>query len=370
LSGTLPGMDENDKTTDAQAAPDGPRRLYRSTDDRLLGGVCGGFAAYFGIDAVIVRVVAVALVAAGGAGVLLYLAAMLLVPVEGGVAPVARGRRQRALTLIGLVILVIAASSVLPWHGGIFGGLVGLVLIGLLVALAAGWIGPGPASGDVGELARRLARLAGLLVVCVLVAFGGAWAAAAGGGTVVAILVIASGVALVAAAFARRARWLILPALALALPAGVVSAAGIQTKGGVGERDYRPTTSDVRPSYELGVGRLVVDLRATRLAPGDHPLKLRVGVGQALLLVPRDVCVATRSRIGIGGAELFSRRSGGVDVDWRDAPAAPPGTARLVVDAHVGVGAFEVHYQRPAHDHGFGFHRESGSATTGNGACR
>jgi phage shock protein PspC (stress-responsive transcriptional regulator) len=363
-------MDENETAPQAQPPTEGPRRLYRSATDRVLGGVCGGIAAYFRIDPVIVRVAAVALVAAGGVGVLIYVAAMLLVPVEGGVAPVARGRRERVLTLVGIAVLVIAAGSLLPWHGGIFGGLIGLVLIGLLIALAAGWIGPGPADGDAGELARRFVRVIGLLVVCAAIAVGGAWAAAAGGGTVVAIAVIAAGALLVAGAFARRARWLVLPALALALPAGVVSAAGIQTKGGVGDRDYRPTTSDLRPSYQLGVGRLVVDLRATHLAPGDHPLKLRVGVGEAMLLVPRNVCVATRAQIGVGGAQLFTRNNGGVDVDWRDQPAAPPGTARVVVDARVGIGAFEVHYQRPAHDRGgFWSHRGSVSDATGNGAC-
>lgn len=35
----------------------GPRRLYRSADDRILAGVAGGLAAYFDIDPVIVRIV-------------------------------------------------------------------------------------------------------------------------------------------------------------------------------------------------------------------------------------------------------------------------------------------------------------------------
>jgi phage shock protein C len=36
-------------------------RLYRSRKDRLVGGVCGGLGAYFGIDPVIVRLVFVVL---------------------------------------------------------------------------------------------------------------------------------------------------------------------------------------------------------------------------------------------------------------------------------------------------------------------
>jgi phage shock protein C len=36
-----------------------PRRLVRTTDDRMIAGVCGGIADLLGIDATIVRVVAV-----------------------------------------------------------------------------------------------------------------------------------------------------------------------------------------------------------------------------------------------------------------------------------------------------------------------
>ena len=68
-----------------------------------------------------------------------------------------------------------------------------------------------------------------------------------------AALVIVAGVMLVAGAFIGRVRWLILPALSLALAAGFVSAAGIDLDGGVGEREYRPTSaSDVRDGYGLG----------------------------------------------------------------------------------------------------------------------
>jgi phage shock protein PspC (stress-responsive transcriptional regulator) len=36
-----------------------PKRLYRSSTDRLLGGVCGGLAQYFNVDPTVVRLVAV-----------------------------------------------------------------------------------------------------------------------------------------------------------------------------------------------------------------------------------------------------------------------------------------------------------------------
>ena len=59
------------------------RRLYRSRTDRVLWGVCGGLANYFGIDPTIVRVVFVLLVLANGIGLLAYIILAIVVPLEG-----------------------------------------------------------------------------------------------------------------------------------------------------------------------------------------------------------------------------------------------------------------------------------------------
>ena len=97
------------------AAPP-PRRLYRSRDDRVIAGVCGGIARYFNIDPVLVRVGAVALVFLGGAGLLAYIAAVLLIPNEGeGGQPPEAPNRGMAIT--GVVLLVVAIGVVLPFHG-------------------------------------------------------------------------------------------------------------------------------------------------------------------------------------------------------------------------------------------------------------
>lgn len=56
------------------------RRLTRSLDDRLLGGVAGGLATFLGVDVTLVRVAFVLLGIFGGSGVVLYLAMWLLVP--------------------------------------------------------------------------------------------------------------------------------------------------------------------------------------------------------------------------------------------------------------------------------------------------
>ena len=348
-----------EQPTTAQATAE-PRRLYRSRSDRVIAGVCGGLARYLNVDAVIVRVVAVALIFAGGAGLLLYAAAFLLVPNEGeggepGEAP------RRAFVIAGVVVLVIAIGTLLPFHWGWWGGGWNLLPLGF-VALAGLVVwrfatGQRP-QGNARAVVRAMALGVALIALCLVLAFAAAWAAADGGDTVVAGIVVAAGLALIAGAFLNgRARWLILPALAVALPAGVVSAANLDVTGGHGERTYRPAASDgVRSFYELGAGKLVVDLRAANLTPGDHRVKLRLGVGEAQLLVPRDVCVSTDSHLGIGGVQVFDHDGGGIDADWQDERRAPAGAARVVVDASVGIGAFTVHHQGDQ-----GWHREPGN---------
>lgn len=60
-----------------------PKRLYRSTTDRVLGGVCGGIGEYFTVDPTLIRVAAVVLAFGGGFGILAYLILWLIVPERG-----------------------------------------------------------------------------------------------------------------------------------------------------------------------------------------------------------------------------------------------------------------------------------------------
>ena len=59
------------------------KKLYRSADDRIIAGVCGGIAQYFNIDPVLVRIVFIAFALIHGLGIVLYLAFLFLVPKEG-----------------------------------------------------------------------------------------------------------------------------------------------------------------------------------------------------------------------------------------------------------------------------------------------
>ena len=56
------------------------KRLYKSADNKLLAGVCGVVAEYFGIDPTLVRLGWVLFCALGGSGFLAYIIAAIIIP--------------------------------------------------------------------------------------------------------------------------------------------------------------------------------------------------------------------------------------------------------------------------------------------------
>jgi phage shock protein PspC (stress-responsive transcriptional regulator) len=332
----------NETTTQEQPPPE-PRRLTRARAGRMVGGVCAGLGRYFNVDPIIFRIGAIVLTLIGGAGILAYLAALLLIPAEDSAEDAPAGR-NRWIVIGGLIVLLCISFPFLLGGGLLIAGLAIPFAILVATGVLVWWFvsGEGP-SGDAGEVAKRAALGLGILFVCGVIAIGGAWAAAAGGETVVAIAVILAGAAILAGGFLRPVRWLVLPAVALALSAGTVSAAGIDLDGGVGERDYRPASAlDLREKYELGMGELIVDLRQTDLPPGDIPLEIDLGIGDARVIVPEDVCVATDAHVRVGEIRTFEQHNEGVDVDYDDLPDAAPSTTRLLVKAEVGVGSLRI----------------------------
>ena len=79
--GTPEDISDNDgpSARDKFSSP-GYHRMYRDTDHRVIGGVCSGMGAYWGIDPVIVRIIFIALALGGGLGVLVYLILYIVIP--------------------------------------------------------------------------------------------------------------------------------------------------------------------------------------------------------------------------------------------------------------------------------------------------
>ena len=56
------------------------KRLYKSNENKMVCGVCGGIAEYFDIDPTLVRLGWVLLCALGGSGILAYIIAAIVIP--------------------------------------------------------------------------------------------------------------------------------------------------------------------------------------------------------------------------------------------------------------------------------------------------
>ncbi len=115
-----------------------PRRLMRSRDDQVIGGVAGGLGAYLGIDPVIVRLVFVVLALAGGGGILAYVVAWIVIPEapEDGL-PTPEQASSGTPMLAGLVLVamggLLLVDQLLPGFSWRYVGPVLLILLGGLL---------------------------------------------------------------------------------------------------------------------------------------------------------------------------------------------------------------------------------------------
>src|ERR687887_527798 len=103
--------------TENTTAQPAVKRLERGRDDRMLAGVCGGLARYFELNPALYRVGFVVLTLLGGAGILIYLAAALVIPEEGKPDSIAaealRERREKPWQVIGLGLVAVAVAVLL-----------------------------------------------------------------------------------------------------------------------------------------------------------------------------------------------------------------------------------------------------------------
>ena len=319
--------------TSPQAPP--PRRLTRSNDDRLIGGVAGGLGRHLDIDPLAIRITFVILSFAGGLGLLAYLICLAFIPAEG--TPPEEQRWSAART-VGAVLIAIAALVVLApswtWGPAIPLLTIAGVIVYLLLRVVREEGGP--------PLGRMAAKVAIGIVLLALSA--GAFAAAAagsalGGGVVVAGLIIACGVGLIGGAFRGGARWLIAPALLLALPLGAVAATDLDIRGTWGDRTFTPTSiADVEQGYDMGVGSMRVDLRNVDVPAGTTVMPLELGIGEIQVIADRDVCLTTDADVSLGAVDSNGDSQGGADLAVDDGIDVAPGVRELHVVADLGVG--------------------------------
>ncbi|MCW2814174.1 MAG: Phage shock protein (PspC) family protein [Nocardioides sp.] len=365
------------------APPPGPRvtrddvsdlaRLRRSRNDRKIGGVAAGLARHFDVDPIIPRVLLVVLVFFGGAGILLYAAAWLIVPVEGTDEAVVRlddRSRKIALLVVGAVSgLTLLGDSLgqwgLPWPIVVAGIVVLIVLMvrggepRLHPFLRESWVTPTPppmpgapvpppyAVGKPERSGRRrgpvlfwyaLALIALGTGVLGIVDIAGADVAdsaypAVALGTCAALLLLG--------AFWGRAGGLILLGLISAVATAGATAAG---EVDAGSTEVRPTSAtSLADRYDYAFGEIEVDLtRITDLEGLDgRTLELEVDVaGRIEVVVPDGVDVVVLSSIEEGEVRVFGDRLG--DGAQRTVLDGGTDAPELTIDASVKFGEIEI----------------------------
>jgi phage shock protein PspC (stress-responsive transcriptional regulator) len=101
------------------------KKINRSREDRIISGVCGGFAEYFNIDSTIVRLIWIFITIFGGIGILAYIFSIILIP-ESDKKEIKLDKKDddkdEKLVLWGVVIIVVGILLFFR-HGHLVGAL-------------------------------------------------------------------------------------------------------------------------------------------------------------------------------------------------------------------------------------------------------
>ncbi len=149
------------------------------------------------------------------------------------------------------------------------------------------------------------------------------------------------GLGLLVGTFLGRARGLIVVGL-LAVPILAASTAvRVPLNGEWGRETVRPIgTAELRPEYEHGVGRFVLDLTEVGLLTETTAVSVDQGIGELEVLVPADLSVSVDASVAAGEVQVFDRTHDGLDVS--SIHPAQPGEPTIELDLDLGVGRIAV----------------------------
>jgi phage shock protein PspC (stress-responsive transcriptional regulator) len=417
------------------------RALRRSRDDRVVAGVCGGVARQLGIDPLLVRVVT-AVLAIFGAGVVLYAAAWLLLPLDDGTPSIGqqavspnRTQSSTRTVLLAVVLAIVATlglgAAFSHWDGSFLlaltiGGLVAWLLLrdrrgegqpvmpgypqppnhpaaagappsgatgpvtlsknqqgaaptaAMPAATAATAGGPagtaslpgyaaspppaGPPSGPYGYQPpvpppppaprRPHSALFSVTMSLVLVGLGTLKLIDLSGVDIVpsaypALALTIIGLGLLVGTWRGRSRGLIAMGLIAGLLTVAVSAADVWGEHDRNRVDLHLTPStlaELPTSQDFGSGTVRYDLTDIDFTGVDRSLRLSIGAGEIVVIVPQDVDVTAKASLGIGQVDLFGQGRGGLpsDVTVTDLGGDGAGGGTLDLDLDAGVGHLEV----------------------------
>jgi phage shock protein PspC (stress-responsive transcriptional regulator) len=334
------------------------KELHRSREDRILAGVAGGLGRYFDLSPTFFRIAFVILTLVGGAGILIYVAAALIIPDEGRtdsiVSEALRRHRDRPWLLAGVALVAIAVVSLVAqadfWPNSGFAWVL-LLLGGLAIVIAqrrSSDGGPAPETGAEVRAPRQPSLF--LPVFGVLLAAAGVLALLEATGTdvpwTIALAAGAIGIGVVVAAGAflrRRTGGLVVVGIVLATLAVTVSVIDVRLDGPIGDRTFRPFDAvSVERSYDVSIGSLTVDLTNVDLS-GDREIDANVGIGELRVVVPTDVNVDVDASASAGDVVVFGAQDDGANAKVSGRSSGTSGASdTLHIDAHVGLGQVVV----------------------------
>jgi phage shock protein PspC (stress-responsive transcriptional regulator) len=364
--------------------------MKRSSDDRLLGGVCAGAARHLNIDPVIVRVVVAVLTFVGGAGVILYAAGWLLLPSDD--ADQSRmaewfklDKNEEQVRTIGLVGAgALAIISAIGSHGHIWWGFPWFIvpfaaLYYLFVVRPRRFlrnpVEPNPAefaetpttTADLGaeitadvtakvnrKVAEKIRRarepkskalilltLSSIVIGLAITRISADLNDGAPWTTYVAVALGITAVGLLIGTFFGYGG----PLIPLGIALGFALAFGsVLPSPQIGQEESAPLTSAaVQHEYKHGIGNLELDL--TRVAQPKNLLGrtivLKSGIGQTVVTVPKGLNVKVTSHLRVGQILVFGRQTNGT-ANHLSYPASRPGHPMLTIKIDQSVGNVEV----------------------------
>ncbi len=347
------------------AEQDGPRvtredikdvaRLRRSTTDRQVAGVASGIARHLDIDPTIVRVALIVSVFFGGAGLLIYGAAWLLVPEEQSLDhPLGLDDRSRVFALLGVAVLALLAA-VGDWAGAFwFPWPVAVIALAVLwlvnknndspydsyrpastaevaateganpttyapIVPVGGYVAPAPMPNPRrrGPILFWFTMALIALSTGVLAVFDVAGANVAPSAYPALALAITTAMLLIGA-FWGRAGGLIAVGLITAVLTVIVTAGSTWTNqawAGPAQLHQPTSAQQVKDSYDLLAGEMVLDLSEVSDIENldDRDLTVSGVAGRLEVIVPEGVDVSVNTQVVAGASWVGDQRAEGTD---------------------------------------------------------
>jgi phage shock protein PspC (stress-responsive transcriptional regulator) len=357
------------------------RILRRRSSERVIGGVAGGLGDYLNVDPLLIRIGFVGLMIFGGAGLVLYIVAWLLIPAEGHERSIVEGILARlgiTSRRIGWLILAVVAfiflvnlaprgvDLVTPGQETIY---FDPAVLWAIVIIVAGFVllrrrealpevsavAATDAAPDrpavVAVTPRPRSPLAWYAYAAVLITIGLLALASQVGkikvepGQYFGAALAVMGIGLVVGAWWGRARVLILIAILLVPLAVAASFITAPLKGGLGDNYYAPANAaELRTEYRSMGGRTVLDLTGLSVTSSTFHIAASVAVGELRVILPSNASVQIDSRVGAGSAVVFDQRDDGTSLENRFVRQRAYGPT-FILDLESGIGVVEVESQ-------------------------